>query len=68
MDAVGRGVPVAHGPARPGDIRTSCGDPTAAIAALGLRAGVLLRDGLRDTCAALGAWNPPDLPAPDRMP
>jgi UDP-glucose 4-epimerase len=42
------GVPpvVNHGTARPGDIGRSVGDPTRAIAALGVTAGVTLRDGL----------------------
>lgn len=52
-EVIGRTVPVTHGPTRPGDIRTSVGDPAAAVAALGVAATVPLRDGLRATCAAL---------------
>jgi UDP-glucose 4-epimerase len=42
----GRMPRIVHGPARPGDIRHSVGDPTAAAAMLGVRARVSLRDGL----------------------
>ena len=42
----GRSSRVAHGPCRVGDIRQSVGDPAAAFALLGLRAGTTLRDGL----------------------
>ncbi len=37
---------MANRPARPGDIRDSCGAPERAIAMLGVRARVLLEDGL----------------------
>jgi UDP-glucose 4-epimerase len=40
---------VGHGPARTGDIRHSRGVPDAAVATLGLRAGVALEDGLAAT-------------------
>jgi UDP-glucose 4-epimerase len=43
-----------HGPARPGDIARSVGDPSEAIATLGLHATTQLRDGL----AATVAWLP----------
>ena len=38
---------VVHGPARVGDIRRSVGSPERAMAALGIRAGVTLDEGLR---------------------
>jgi len=38
-----------HGPARPGDIRHSRGDPAAAVAALGLAAATPLEEGLAAT-------------------
>lgn len=44
---------VSHGPARAGDIRQSLGDPSRAIAGLGVRADVGLDDGLRLTLASL---------------
>ena len=37
---------ITHGPARPGDIRHSLGDPARAVAALGVRATMRLEDGL----------------------
>ena len=37
---------IGHGPARPGDIARSLGDPAGAIAALGIAARVRLADGL----------------------
>ena len=43
-----------HGPARAGDIARSVGDPSEAIATLGLRATTTLREGL----AATLAWAP----------
>lgn len=46
---LGSDVPIVHGPARPGDVRMSVGDPSRAAAAFGLRAGVLVEDGLRRT-------------------
>ena len=39
---------VGHGPARVGDIRRSVGDAGRAVVTLGVRANVLLRDGLAD--------------------
>jgi UDP-glucose 4-epimerase len=42
----GRTARVAHGPGRLGDIRQSVGNPAAAVALLGLRAGTTLEDGL----------------------
>ncbi len=50
---IGHDVPVAHGPARAGDIRSSVGNPAAAMAALGVSTEVPLADGLRATCASL---------------
>ena len=44
-----------HGPARPGDIVRSVGDPSEAIATIGLRATTPLRDGLAATLAWLPA-------------
>jgi UDP-glucose 4-epimerase len=49
----GRTLRVAHGPARPGDIRRSLGDPARAIAALGVRADTALAAGLARTLASL---------------
>ena len=49
----GRAARIAHGPARAGDIRISLGDPARAIAALGVRAGVTLEDGLARTLASV---------------
>jgi UDP-glucose 4-epimerase len=50
---------ITHGPARDGDIRYSVGDPSAAIAALGLRAAVSLEDGLAQTLRTFaGALSP----------
>jgi UDP-glucose 4-epimerase len=46
MMAAGRRVPVAHGPARAGDIRHSVGSPAAAAACFGFRAEVDLAAGL----------------------
>jgi len=46
---------IAHGPARPGDIRRSLGDPSQAIATLGVRADITLEDGLARTLASLEA-------------
>jgi len=46
MKAAGRGFEIRHGPARAGDIRDSVGDPSRAIAGLGLRAMTPLSDGL----------------------
>jgi UDP-glucose 4-epimerase len=50
MKASGRSFEIRHGPARSGDIRESVGDPSRAIAGLGLRALTPLADGL---CAVL---------------
>lgn len=50
--AAGRETPVTFGAARPGDIRSSCGDPTAMTALLGLTAQTQIRSGL---AALLGA-------------
>jgi UDP-glucose 4-epimerase len=44
--ASGRAAKVGFGPARPGDIRASLGDPTAARAALGCSAKTPLEEGL----------------------
>ena len=44
---------VSHGPARLGDIRQSLGDPTKAIALLGVAAEMNLRDGLALTLQSL---------------
>ncbi|MBM3546336.1 MAG: NAD-dependent epimerase/dehydratase family protein [Alphaproteobacteria bacterium] len=46
MKAAGRSFEIKHGPARAGDIRESVGDPSRAIAGLGLRAVTPLADGL----------------------
>lgn len=42
---------ISHGPARPGDIRVSIGNPDAARAALGVSANTTLEAGLRSTLA-----------------
>lgn len=47
----GRTPRLTHGPARPGDIRISIGDPAAATAALGVRADTDVETGLRATLA-----------------
>jgi UDP-glucose 4-epimerase len=49
----GRPLRVQHGPARLGDIARSVGDPSDAIARLGLRAATPLADGLAATLAWL---------------
>jgi UDP-glucose 4-epimerase len=49
----GRTPRLVFGPARAGDIRQSRGDPTRAIAALGVRATTRLADGIADTLASL---------------
>jgi UDP-glucose 4-epimerase len=41
----------SHAEARPGDIRHSCGDPSAAQTVLGFSAEVPIQDGLRAFCA-----------------
>lgn len=51
-EVIGRAVPVEHGPARRGDIRTSLGDPRGAAEALQVRASTSLRDGLAVLCHA----------------
>ncbi len=51
MTAAGRKVEVKHGPSRAGDVRTSLGDPSRAIKALGIKAETALVDGLRATLA-----------------
>ena len=53
------GVParLEHGPARPGDIARSLGDPAAAIAALGVAATTPLHQGLAATLAFLSSIN-----------
>jgi UDP-glucose 4-epimerase len=51
----GRAARIAHGPARPGDIRRSLGDPSLAIATLGVRADTTLEDGLARTIVSLEA-------------
>src|SRR5439155_15239758 len=40
-------VPVRHGPERPGDVRSSVADISAAATVLGYRPAVSLQDGLR---------------------
>ncbi|HYD32114.1 MAG TPA: epimerase, partial [Azospirillaceae bacterium] len=52
MNLADRTPAVQHGPARPGDIRRSVGDPSAAITSLGLAAQVSLADGLYRTLMA----------------
>jgi UDP-glucose 4-epimerase len=52
-DVVGRSPQVSHVEARPGDIRTSIGDPARAAEKLGLRAKMPLLDGLRMTLKSL---------------
>ncbi len=51
-EAIGVAPEIGFGPARPGDIRASLGDPSAASAALGFAAETGLRDGLSRTLAA----------------
>ncbi len=51
--AAGASAAVGFGPARDGDIRTSLGDPAAAVALLALRADVTLEDGLAATLRSL---------------
>jgi UDP-glucose 4-epimerase len=52
--AAGRGdVEIAGGPARPGDIRHSLGDPTQAEAELNLRAETAFREGLAGLIGSL---------------
>ncbi len=49
----GRPAALSFGPSRAGDIRASLGSPSAATAALGVRARMKLEEGLRLTCASL---------------
>jgi UDP-glucose 4-epimerase len=49
----GRAPRITHGPARAGDIRRSLGDPARAVATLGVRAGIVLEDGLARTLASV---------------
>lgn len=49
--ACGREATLGHGPARPGDIRHSRGDPSRAATRLGFRASTGLADGLAKTLA-----------------
>jgi UDP-glucose 4-epimerase len=51
--AAGRDAVLNHGPARSGDIRQSLGDPSAAIAELGVHARVALKDGLAITLSSM---------------
>ena len=48
---------VASGPARPGDIRRSIGDPAKAASLLGVRAETTLREGLRAGLLGTGRHN-----------
>jgi UDP-glucose 4-epimerase len=50
---------IAHGPARAGDIRRSLGNPAAAVALLGIQAGVSLQDGMAQTMQSMGATSAP---------
>jgi UDP-glucose 4-epimerase len=50
---LGRTPRLEHGPARPGDIRHSRGDPAAAVAALGLVVATPLEDGLGATLRSM---------------
>ena len=50
---LGRTPRIQHGPARPGDIRQSVGDPGRAIAALSVRATTPLRTGLAALLASV---------------
>ena len=52
-DLTNRMPQIVHGPARVGDIRQSLGDPSRAIADLGVAADTRLRDGLAITLRAL---------------
>jgi UDP-glucose 4-epimerase len=49
----GKPLDRSYGPARPGDIRTSIGDPSRLEAAFGMACETRLEDGLRDTLAWL---------------
>lgn len=60
-EVLGVGPAIGFGPARPGDIRASLGDPSAAREGLGFAAETMLRDGLGRTLAVIGAT---PLPAP----
>lgn len=53
--ATGRMLQTEIGPARPGDIARSLGDPARAAAALGFRAETMLEDGLARTALWFGA-------------
>ncbi|CAO3435377.1 NAD-dependent epimerase/dehydratase family protein [Azospirillum endophyticum] len=50
----GRPLDRRYGPARPGDIRTSIGDPSRLVATFGMSCDTPLEDGLRQTLAWLG--------------
>ncbi|AXQ27355.1 NAD-dependent epimerase/dehydratase family protein [Solimonas sp. K1W22B-7] len=52
-DCLGQAVRPQFEPARPGDIRDSCGDPARLREQLGLVAGCSLEDGLADLVASL---------------
>jgi UDP-glucose 4-epimerase len=61
-DAGGTGrAKIVHGEERTGDVRHSIGDPSAAIALLGLRAEVTLEDGLKQTLSSLTVVLVPEL-------
>ncbi|PWC33396.1 NAD-dependent epimerase/dehydratase family protein [Azospirillum sp. TSO35-2] len=53
-DLSGRPLDRRSGPARPGDIRVSIGDPARLVAAFGMSCDTPLEDGLRATLAWLG--------------
>ena len=52
-DILGRMPRISHGPARPGDIRQSVGDPARAVARLGVSARIALAEGLSATLTSL---------------
>ena len=52
-EIAGRAPEIVHAPARPGDIRASLGDPTAARASLGVAAETTLAKGLAATLRSL---------------
>ncbi|MBF0369077.1 MAG: NAD-dependent epimerase/dehydratase family protein [Magnetococcales bacterium] len=61
----GQDPDIRHVPSRPGEIRTSVGDPTFAAKMLGVKATLGIVEGLRQT---LPGWKPSDEPPSPQIP